>query len=298
VGVAIHPAPGSSEKVNTASEEAIEGFADGAKKQLATANASPFSWNARSPTKGTRIGWILKQSGKEIANFAFSINPQAITRSPTTRTQMWATREAFYVDDFGAGPTSIQISQLLGTGVQKPGEYQTLRESFLQFYDEIWLVAAGQGYSSHPVEVFFYDNHLYAGLPERADIPEKVYFPAQGFQVNRSVSLNNVWQVQIAMVSLEKPSNPTTLGGGKKKTKPYLVKENETLKKIATKLAGRRPTAKQILAMERTIVKYNPKVAKNRTVLIYSPLNTITPTGSVAVKRNHVAKGQILKVPA
>jgi hypothetical protein len=295
--MSILQAPGSY-ALDPASEEAVEGFRDGAKKQLATANVSPFSWSAKSPTGSARVGWILKQSGKEIANFAFSINPQSITRSPTTRTQLWATRGAFYVDDFGAGPTTIQISQLLGTGIQVPGGYQTLRESFLRFYDEIWVTAAGQGYSGNPIEVFFYDNHLYAGLPEHADVPEKVYFPAQGFQVNRSVSLNNVWQVQVSMVSLEKPSNPTTLGGGKKKTKPYLVKENETLKKIAAQLAGKRPTAKQVLSMERAIVHYNPKVAKNRTVLIYSPLNTITPIGSVAVKRNHVAKGQVLKVPA
>ncbi len=290
-------APGSY-AVNPESEEAVEGFAQGATKQLATATASPFHWNPKSPTGSARVGWILKQSGKRIADFAFNINPQSITRSPTTRTQLWATRGAFYVDDFGAGPTTIQINQLLGTGIQAPGEYQTLRESFLQFYDEIWVTAAGQGYNRNPIEVFFYDNHLYAGLPERADVPEKVYFPAQGFQVNRSVSLNNVWQVQVSMVSLEKPSNPTTLGGGKKKTKPYLVRENETLKKIAAKLAGKHPTAKQILSMERAIIHYNPKVAKNRTVLIYSPLNTITPVGSVEVKRNHVAKGQVLKVPA
>jgi hypothetical protein len=294
----IHPVPGSQEQVRPDAEQAIEGYEEGSTKQVATANASPFSWNPKSPTSSARIGWILKQGGKEIANFAFSINPQSITRSPTTRTQLWATRGAFYVDDFGAGPTTIQINQLLGTGIQSPGEYQTLREHFLQFNDEIWLQAAGQGYSNDPIEVFFYDNHLFAGLPSQAHVPERVYFPAQGFSVMRAVSLNNVWQIQISMVSLEKPSNPTTLPGGKPKTKQYLVRENETLKKIATKLAGKHPTHKQTLQMEHAIVKYNPGIAKNRPELIFSPANTTTPIKSVEVKRNHVAAGEIITVPA
>src|SRR5208282_5306847 len=138
-------------------------------------------------------------------------------------------RGSFYVDDFGAGPTTIQISQFLAAGKAQQAEgFETLREHVLRFYDTIWLPAAGPGYSNSPVEVLFYDNHLYAGLPSQANVPERVYFPSQNsFQLLRSVGQNNVWQVQITMVGLDKPEperEAQALLHGKGKTKPYLVK--------------------------------------------------------------------------
>ena len=119
--MSVYAYPGSQEALKLDGERAIEGFAAGATKQLATANASPFSWNAKSPTANPRVGWILKQDGKEIANWAFSINPQAITRSPTTRTQMFATRGAFYVDDFGAGQLRSRSTSSSELASRSPG---------------------------------------------------------------------------------------------------------------------------------------------------------------------------------
>jgi hypothetical protein len=284
-----------------ASEQAIEGFVAGSSQPVGVARNSPFSWNAKDPTASMKVGWILKHSGKEIANFAFSINPQSITRTPTTRTQMFATRGKFYVDDFGAGPETIQINQLVASGryVATPAQgFQTLREHVLQFHDEIYLQAAGPGYSNSPLEVFFYDNHLYYGTTEAAYVPERVYFPQQGFQLLRSISLNNVWQAQITMVSLEKPSNPINFSSGKKKTKIIIVEENETLHKISVQQSGRNATAKRILQVEKAIISLNKGITKNRTIPVYSPTNTATIVSEVEVKRLHVVKGEKLIVPA
>lgn len=297
---AIHPVPNSRESIRPEAEQAIEGYLAGSTQQLATANASPFSWNAKTPTATARVGWILKRGKKEIANYAFSINPQSMTRTSTTRTQMFATRGGFYVDDFGAGPSTIQINQFVAAGkAQQAGGYETLREHVLRFYDEIWTPAAGPGYSNSPVEVFFYDNHLYAGLPSQAHSPEKVYFPQNGFQLMRAVGQNNVWQLQLTMMSLEKPEQEaSSLLHGKGKTKLYRVKQGETLKKFAAAHAAKsHPTAKQILAYEKAILKLNPSVGKNRPVDIFSPSNVTVPVEKIEVKRNHLAAGELLTVP-
>lgn len=298
----IHPVPGSRALVNPEAEQAIEGYPNGSSEQLATANASPFSWNAKSPTASARVGWILKRGRKEIANFGFAINPQSISRTSTTRTQMFATRGGFYVDDFGSGPETIQISQFVAAGkAQQATGFETLREHVLRFYDEIWTQAAGPGYSNSPVDVYFYDNHLYAGLPSQANIPEKVYFPPNSFQLLRAVGQNNVWQVQITMVSLEKPGGEeeaAALLHGKGKTKLYRIKQGETLKKFASQHAAKKhPTNKQILAYEKAILKLNPTVGKNRKVHVYGPTNLTTPVETIEVKRNHLAAGELLTVP-
>jgi hypothetical protein len=302
MSVQLHPVPGSREVVRPEAEQAIEAYADGSTEQYATANASPFSWNAHAPTATARVGWILKRGREQVSDFAFSINPQSITRTSTTRTQMFATRGGFYVDDFGAGPTTIQINQYVAAGkAQQAGGFETLREHVLRFYDTIWTPAAGPGYSNSPVEVFFYDNHLFAGLPAQANVPEKVYFPQNGFQILRAVGQNNVWQLQLTMVSLEKPSGEeqaAALLHGKGKTKLYLVREGETLKKFAAKHAARsRPTNKQILSYERAILKLNPTVTKNRKISIFSPQSLTVPIETREVKRNHLAPGELLTVP-
>lgn len=282
------------------SEEAIEGFAPGAKSPYAVATASPFSWSGKSPTGSMKVGWILRQAGKEVSNFAFSINPQSITRSPTTRTQLFGTRGGFFVDDFGAGPTTIQISQFVGSGEPISHGYQTLREHVLAFYDEIWVPAAGQGYSNSPLEVFFYDNHLYYGTTTPSSyVPERVYFPSQSsFQLMRAVTANNVWQINITMVTLDKPANPLTLPGNKKKTKVYIVKANETLKKISVNIAGKKANHKQVLQVEQFLVRENKRITKTRKVPIFSPLDTLTSNHEVTVVGYHVAKGEKLIIPA
>jgi hypothetical protein len=286
--------------IQGASEEAIEGFLPGARTPYAVVTDSPSSWNAKSPTASLKVGWILKQGGKEIANYAFSINPQSISRTDTTRTQMFATRGGFYVDDFGGGPTTIQIDQLVGSGAPtgSGNRFETLREHVLRFEDEIWTTAVGQGYSNSPIEVFFYDNHLYHSTRESAFVPERVYFPAQGKQLLRAVSANNVWKLQLTMITLDKPTNPIELPGHKPKTKIIIVKANETLKKIAVSIAGKHANHKQILTVENFILHYNPTVRKTRYLPIFSPLNAVTKIGEVKVQGYHVAAGQKLTVPA
>ena len=285
-------------------EQAIEGYAGGSNQQLATATTSPFSWTPKAPTATARVGWILKRGKEEVANFGFSINPQSLSRTSTTRTQMFATRGGFYVDDFGAGPETIQISQFVAAGkAAQAGGYETLREHVLRFYDEIWLAAAGPGYSNNPVDVYFYDNHLYAGLPSQAMIPTKVYFPPNSFQLMRAVGMNNVWQVQITMISLEKPGEEAAaitnaLLHGKGKTKVYRVKAGETLKRFAAIHAAKKhPTAKQILAYEKVILKLNPTVKKTRKVKIYGPTNLVVPVETVTAKRLRLVAGELLTVP-
>lgn len=298
----IHPVPGSRALIQPEAEQAIEGYLGGSQQQLATANASPFSWNARTPTATARVGWILRRGREQIADFGFAINPQSISRTSTTRTQMFATRGGFYVDDFGSGPETIQISQFVAAGkAQQAGGFETLREHVLRFYDEIWTPAAGPGYSNSPVEVFFYDNHLFAGLPSQANIPTKVYFPPNSFQLMRAVGLNNVWQVQITMVALEKPGREEAAAAllhGKGKTKIYRVKEGETLKKFASRHAAKKhPTNKQIVAYEKVIIKLNPTVMKTRKVHVYGPANLTVPIETVTVKPGHLVRGELLTVP-
>lgn len=285
--------------ITPGSEEAIEGFRNGV-GPLGTATASPHSWNPKSPTASLKVGWILKQRGREVANFAFSINPQAIQRVDTSRSQMYATKGAFYVDDFGAGSTAIQINQLVASGrpITSPGlGYQTLGAHVLQFYDEIWIQAVGNGYSTDPLEVFFYDNHLFHHR-EASGVPERVYFPPNSFTLERSVALNNVWKLGLVMMTLDKPANQQAIPAKRKGTRIIIVKENDTLPKIARRLAGKNANAKRVKQMENAILHFNPSVRKNRKLPIFSPANTTTPIAEVEVKRMHVVKGQKLTVPA
>lgn len=284
--------------LTSSSEAAIEGFAAGSSQPAQVARQSPFSWDPKSPTATMRVGWILKRAGKNIANFAFSINPQSIARTDSSRTQLWGTRGAFYVDDFGAGPTTIQITQLISSGRPISGGYQTLREHILQFNDEIWEQAVGPGYSNTPVQVYFYDNHLYNGTREAAAIPERVYFPPNGFTLTRSTSAHNVWQAQITMITLAKPSSAVALPGAKKKTKVIIVQVGQTLHKIAVKVAGHKATAKQVLAAEKKILELNPRVKKTRKEPIFSPANPATKIGEVEIKAHHVRSGEKLTIPA
>jgi hypothetical protein len=295
---------GQGERLNHASEDAIEGYGPVATSNAntyATARQTPNHWSAKNPLGSLKVGWELRENGaplKQPVTFAFSINPQSINRVDSSRTQMFATKGAFYVDDFGNGPVTIQISQLIGSGRREPdGSYATLRQHVLQFHDEIYVRAIGAGYGS-PLEVWFYDSHLFHNTRDAAKAPELVYFPPQSFQLMRSTSQHNVWLLQLTMVTMRKERTGWNSKTGKPGVEDIRVAEGETLKKLSRQRAGRNASAQRVLRLEKQIIKLNPKITKNRTIPVYGPGESETSIGTIEVKRLHVAKGEKLLVPA
>lgn len=297
--------------VDPRSDDYIEGIdleskTEPANQTYATAKLPPLGWNHGKPDGSRQVGWTLQRRGSTqiVEQHAFSINPQSITRTDSTRTQLFATQAGFYVDDFGPGPVTIQITQLVAHGRQYANgggslSRATMRQDVLRFYDRIYTKAvANRG----QYQVYFHDNHLWDVVSSRS--PEKVYFPPQAFQLVRSTSLHNVWQLQLTMVTLDAPP-PATSGvqgptPGLPRVKVYVVQNGDTLKKIATKLAGRNNTHKRVLQLEQQIVALTKKygkddITKNRTVQIYSGGNRV---GQTNVTRMHVAPGEKIILPA
>lgn len=294
--------------VSIRSDDAIEAHEPGRNNAWAAAGLPPLGWNAGKPDGSRMVGWTLRRKGKSaiVAEHAFSINPQSITRTDSSRNQLFATQAAFYVDDFGPGSVNIQINQLVAHGrasAQAGGGLSraTMREDVVRFYDLIYIEA-----TSNPgrYDIFFHDNHLWDQITGK--VPERVYFPAQAWQLVRSVQQQNVWQLQLTMGTLDAPpaaSKSTPQVPGQPKIKVHVVKKGETLKKIAARLAGRNATHKRVLQLEQQIEALTAKygkddITKNRDVPVYSAANPQQWLGNTHVTRLHLAVGEKIILPA
>lgn len=300
------------EVLNPDAERAVEGFRGAETYPVAVATDSPTAWNESSQgVTGSRVGWELRSGGKLLKDsegnpcrFAWRINPQSITRQVGSRTTMFGTKRAFYVDDFGPGAETIQIQQLIATGGMQPnGSYVSLRDAVLHFYKEVYLKAIGTGYKN-PVETYFYDAHLFdgtAGPGEQPTVPEQVYFPANGFTLERSVSLNNVWRCTISMVSLEKQL-PTK---GKTTSKPGTVMTicdaDEDLhhytRRILKARGEKNPSSKRVQALEKKLRSLNPILNTGGKITTYYQESGRQHATDVPVKRMHVIKGEKILLP-
>lgn len=283
-----------------ASEEGIEGFAEGSSKPYGQARATPWNWNHSNPTQGMKIGWELRRNGKVEASFAFAINPQSINRMPTTRAQLYATRSQFYVDDFGPGSETIQIGQLVASGKGASSGFVTLREDILKFRDDIWMQAVGKGYGTEPLEVYFYDNHLFHGVKGAVELPERVWFPPTSLSLERAVNLQNVWRLSLTMMTLEKPvaaGSPPGAGKSPNGTTLIIVRKTEDVQALARKHAGKSPSSARVKSVAQAILKLNPDMKRNRTVPIFSAA-TGQQTESHEVKSMHVLAGEKVLVPS
>lgn len=291
--------------VHNRDEDAIEAAPPGSSVPYAFTGLPPLGWNHGKPDTSRQIGWTLTRRGALVNQHAFAINPQGIVRSDTPRNQMFATQGGFYVDDFGPGPTTIQLTQLIAHGRATAGgggglQRATMREDVLRFYDLIYIP-----WSKAPatLTVQFYDSHLWNQPTSKTGEP--VYFPSNGVQLTRHVSLHNVWQLQVTMITTRAPTTAQAATGpvpGRPKVRVYIVRHGDTLKKIATRLAGKNATHKRVLQIEQTIVALTKSygaddITKARTVNTFST-RTEGQQGQVHVTRMHVAPGEKIVLPA
>jgi hypothetical protein len=250
-----------------------------------------------------KVGWsVVSSTGELLRAFAFNINPQAISRSYTSRTQMFATRGGFFVDDFGQGPTTITVTQLVGSGrtmSQDMTKRHTARfDVVIGFYENIYKYVVQLGYSDSMKYVRFHDSHW------RPGIAEKVYFPANSFQVQRAVNLQNVWSVQIQMISLDPVLMHSSQPGASSKI--YLVKHGDTLQGIVRRAIGAPPptsggiSGDYAVYLGRLIELNKPfdDISKKRKVAVYSNLTSDTPSKTITAKRLQVYPGERILLPA
>lgn len=296
--------------IDVRSDDAIEAHQPGAPEPYATAQLAPLGWDHGRADKSRMVGWTIHRRGSSqiIDSHAFSINPQSITRTDSPRNQMFATQDGFYVDDFGPGPTNIQISQLVAHGRRYAAvggqlSRATMREDVLRFKDVIYERATA---NPGQYDVYWHDNHLWTILNSKS--PERVYFPPQSLQIMRSVQLHNVWQLQLTMVTLDPPSSGRNTGTipGQPRIRVHVVRRGETLLKLAAKLAhaggNRHPSHKRILQIQQQIIALTKKygaddITKARTVPIYSASNPSQWLNLVAVSRLHLAAGEKIILP-
>ena len=249
---------------------------------------------AGRPAPGSlKVAWTLRDttSGDVLEAFAWAINPQDIDRQPTQRNQVHATRSKFYVDDFGPGPTTITLTQLVSSGkwVGDRNVY-TAREDVQRFIETIYEPAQTRMLNGRrrTMAVYFHDNHWERGMDER------VLFPQNGLRVYRSVDQGRLWLVQITMLSLERrPLKDDTYEHAEatvRRVQSYIVRSGDTLQKIARRLAGSRASSAQVRAVTRRILDLNPRLKRARTVT----RNGVPRT----VAANKVVAGDRLIIPA
>lgn len=250
-----------------------------------------------------RVGWTLRDAnGKILAGFGFKINPQGIDRQEVTRAQMFATRAQFLVDNFGPGPASISIRQLVGSGKEFrnslgiPTQVYTAREDIQRFITTIYRPSIQR--RKDPLQVYFHDNHFERGSEER------VFWVGGGITLQRSVDLHNVWLVSIQMTSLEKnPYGDITVDrveAPKTSNRPYIVKKQMSVTELALQLAGgstpMKTYAKQA-ALINGILAANPQLLqKTRTVTIIDS-RTGQPTASRTGARGELYPGERIYLP-
>jgi hypothetical protein len=204
--------------------------------------------------------------------FGFKINPQGIDVDFSSRATLYATRSQFLVDNFGRGPSTITLRQLVASGRdvidatnRAVVQQLTAREDIQLFIERIWYPSIHRGFKGR---VQFFDNHYERG------IPVDVFFPPNGLRISRAVELHGIWRVDITMVCLEKDAyspgddvrvtspktNPT-----KVVQRVYTVKRGDgSLEKLCRRLIYRsthhKATQKQVNTLKTLIIKLNPEL--------------------------------------
>lgn len=237
----------------------------------------------KAPAGSSKVGWTLRRGGAVVAAMAFHINPQGLNYNDGSRAQLFATQGGFYVDNFGPAATTIQLRQLVAGGKKVGERVFTAREDVQRFLKTIYLPAI-QARSG--LDVFFHDNHFEAGFERR------VFFPPNSLSINRSIEQNNVWQLDLQMLGLEKypysevQAKPVTPRPSSRKS--YTVRAGDTLDKIVRKLAGRHANALRRKRIRARLLELNPQLAKRRA----------KPGGHGTVKPFQLAAGELILLPA
>lgn len=240
--------------------------------------------------QSTKVGWTLRTDrGQVAAAFAFTINPQGLTRVNGSRSTMTATRGGFYVDSFGPGASQVQLRQLVASGKTFTNGFYTHREDVARFYKEIYEPATA-GLGRRKYRVFFHDHHFQRGFEER------VHFPPNALTLQRSVDLHNVWAIDLQMIGLEKypyaeveadPSAPRANGGRR-----YRVVNGDTLDRIVTRVAGPRASSEKKKRVRAQILELNPRIRKERRVEFNGGLSVIV------AKPFRLVPGEVLTLPS
>lgn len=260
----------------------------------------PMSFNENTGhSNSLKVGWTLRTRKNDkwqiIEGYAFKINPQGLSRQLGSRTQLAAVKGGFYVDDFGPGPTALNLRQLVAGGKTTDdgvAELLTPREDVQRFLKRIYLPAISNVDRVNKVQVWFHDNHFERGYEEQ------VFFPANSLSIERDVSLHNVWRIEVQMVGLGRrpyaqvdvDKTPTTGQGATSRI--YVVVRGDTLDRIISRLLGKAnknsPSKRKaaLVALE----QLNPWLSKSRTVRIDNK--------PVAVKPFKLVPGDRLRVPA
>lgn len=264
-------------------------------------NETPLLFHEQGPKvgQGLRVGFTLTNSNDHvIAAMAFKLNPQALTRQQSQRNQLHATQGGFYVDDFGPGPTTITMRQLVASGKQLSqglngviNQY-TARGDVQRFIDRIY-----QPVTTRPGKYVlrFHDNHY---SPELGGKGERIYLPANSLTVSRSVDLHNVWLVELTMVSLEPQADGqlneapqrATPNSTRRPRKAYIVKAGETLHSLVARLAGKKSTSAHREALLTAILTLNPQIKNQRTETINGQ--------PVTVAAFHLHSGERIVLPS
>lgn len=233
--------------------------------------------------------------------FGFKINPQGIDLDMPTRATLYATRSSFVVDNFGRGPVTITLRQLVASGRDLPDvtgrgmvQQLTAREDIQRFVERIWYPASHRDFKG---KVQFFDNHYERG------IPVEVFFPPNGLQISRAVELHGVWRVNITMICLEKDAYSPGEGVKVQTTKrpatkivqrTYTVKKGDTsLERLCRRLihnsTHHKPTQKQVTALKKLIIKLNPELKTKKRVI---------GAQTVSAKPFQLVPGEKLKIPS
>lgn len=218
-----------------------------------------------APNGSLKVGWVLKRGRRVVGGFSWLINPQALTRTHSGRASMFATKGGFYLQSFGAGPTSITLRQLVASGPEAPGGLLfTAREDMQRFLSEVWEPAT----SPDPPTILFYDNHFEPGHND------EVFFPPQSLAIERSVEQHGVWLVEITMQSLERDpysddeADPSVDPAVGKNARRYVVRKGDTLDSIVRHLAGKGASKERRRAVLAAVLRLNPQLKHARTVTV------------------------------
>lgn len=243
----------------------------------------------------TKVAWTLRSGDKIVAVHDFSINPQAITRVESSRASVFATKGGFYVDDFGAGPSTITLRQIVATGhwiSAKHGlrEVLTAREDVQRFIRNIYKPAT-RPMNGGRLQVYFHDNHMEQGHDER------VFFPQNALSIQRSVDMPNVWLLELQMVGLEKNpfSDVEVERTSNRHHRKYVVKRGDTLHSIVVRLAGAHSTKKKRKHVLSALLKLNPAIRRKRTLHVGA--TNFLGDHTVTAKPMHVVPGEIIVLP-
>lgn len=236
----------------------------------------------------SKVGFTLRDaSGDVVDAMAFLINPQGLQRADGSRSTLFGTRAGWLVDNFGAAPGTIQLRQLVASGknLGHDGLIYTAREDVQRFIRNIYLPSM---HATGPArKVYFHDHHFERGMEQQ------VWFPAGSLNIDRSVEANNVWRVDLQMVSLEKNPYKDLVAqpvSTRHTGRSYQVKKGDSLASLVTRLAGKNVPSFVRAQVQARLVSLNPKLSKARQ-------KPGDPAGTKNAKPLKLYPGEIILLP-